>query len=419
MSQRIDTPAAALRAIRDRLGPGPLRIYVPGAAAEPLCLAESIRSDGELGRGFTAVGVWIPGINTTDWSQLMDGAETTFTSTTWAQSQAEGRMKILPLAYSQTWVWLSRTPLDVAIIQVAPPNAAGDCSLSLTADFADAILTRDIPVLGLINPLLPVIEGSPVVNLERFSWVLEAAHAPPVYDPGPADEISHAVAAQVIRLIPDRAVIQTGVGKLAGAVIEALRNHKGLKVHSGMVVDALTGLMDAGALDEAPGSITTGALMGSPQLGERLASDPRLKMVSVPGTHGYNVLSQIPRLAALNSALEVDLFGQANAERAGRRYVSSVGGLGDFLRGAGAAPDGLPILALPSEAGGGKISKIVPVLPQGVVTVGRTEIGIVVTEHGAADLRGLDVEARARALIRIAAPSRRDELARAWREMKT
>lgn len=419
MTQRLATLKDAFAALRRRSGGGPIRLYIPGAAAEPLALAEVLASDPDLGRGVTCVGAWIPGVNATDWASLCDGGETTFAAPIWAKSRLEGRLKILPLAYSQTWVWLTRTPLDAAIIQVSPPDAQGRCSYSLTADFTDAIVERDIPVIGLINPMLPVVMGSPTVSIDRFDWVVEVAHAPPVYDAGGDDELSRAVAAQVATLIDDGFAIQTGIGKLPVAIMNALKDRRGLRVHSGMVADSLLSLMDAGALADGDGAITTGAIMGAPELGHRLANDRRLKMVNVPQTHGYGVLSKITNLAAVNSALEIDLFGQANAERTGARMVSSVGGLGDFLRGAGAAPGGLPIVALPSETANGKIGKIVPQLSPGVITVGRTEVGIVVTEHGVADLRGKDTDARAEALINVAAPARRAELAQEWERMRS
>ena len=418
MTIRFSSLKNAYQAMRSHTGGRAIRLYIPGAAAEPLALADDMAQDPEMGRGVTCVGVWIPGMNATDWASLCDGAQTTFATPAWSTSRRSGRLKILPLAYSQTWDWISRTPIDAAIVQVSPPDARGLCSYSLTADFTDAVLNRDVPVLGLLNPMLPVVRGAPSVSIDRFQWVAEVAHPPATYDAGGDDALSRAVAAQVARLIDDGFALQTGIGKLPVAIMDALKDRRGLRIHSGMVADSLISLIDAGAIASGEGAITAGAIMGSPTLGRRLADDPRVRLVSVPNTHGYGVVSRIPGLAAVNSALEVDLFGQANAERTGARLVSSVGGLGDFLRGAGAAPGGLPIVALPSETANGKISKIVPLLSPGVVTVGRTEIGIVVTEHGAADLRGLDTDARAEALIAIAAPIRRDELAQAWAELR-
>ena len=409
----------AFAALKARFNGAAFRFYIPGAAAEPLALAEALRADPELGRGATFIGAWIPGINDTDWSQLGDGGETVFAGSGWETSLASGRMRVLPLAYSQTWRWLATTPLDAGLIQIAPPDAAGRCSLSLTADFAGAVAARPVPLIGLINPRLPPVAQGPSLPISRFDSVVEADCPIPTYDPGGADPLSQAVADRAAALIPDGATLQTGVGKLGVAILSALGNHRNLNIHSGMATDGLIGLIESGAVADAANVVTLGAVMGSSEsLGLRLAEDHRLRMAPVTVTHGLDILSRIPRFTAVNSALEVDLFGQANAEQAGRRLISGVGGLGDFLRGAQAAPDGLPILALPSQTSGGKASRIVPRLSAPLVTVGRTEVGVVVTEHGSADLRHLGLEARAEALIAIAAPEHRSNLAAAWRDLR-
>ena len=408
----------ALHALRTRHGAGPIRLYVPGAAADPLVLAQCLDNDPDIARGMTLLGAWIPGVNRIDWSRFGDGAETTFAAPDWAQSRRDGRMRIRPLAYSQTWNWLCTTPLDAAIIHVSPPNAAGDCSMSLTADFTAAITARPIPIIGLINPALPVIDGAPTIPLSRFDWVVEAAHAPATYDPGVDDPTTVRVAQNTAALIPDGAVIQTGIGKLGAAVFSALTTRRNLRIHSGMASDSVMDLLAAGALADELGAITVGAILGAAGLGEKLAREKRLVMVPVPETHGFERLSRIEGLAAVNSAVEIDLFGQANAEQAAGRLISGVGGLSDFMRGAGAAPGGLPILALPSETPNGKFSRIVSRLPQGVTTLSRTEVAIVVTEHGSVDLRNLDMDARAHALISVAAPGRREELAADWEKIR-
>jgi len=415
---RLSSPQDALIDLRRRLPDGPIRLHIPGAAAEPLAFAEVLAADPALGRGITFTGVWIPGVNRTDWSGLGDGAETTFAAPEWTDSRRAGRMQVRPLGYRQAWDWVATSPLDAAIVQVAPPDREGRCNLSLTADFTSAVLERPVPVIGLINPALPVIQGAPSLALSRFVTWVEVDHAPATYDPGPVDPVTEAVARVTAGLIPHGAVLQTGIGKLGAAVFNALTDRRGLRIHSGMASDSLMALLDAGAMAEVPGAITIGAILGSPALGNRLADDPRVRMEGVPVTHGFEVLSRLDGLAAINSAVEVDLFGQANAEHVGGRLVSGIGGLGDFLRGAAAARGGLPILALPSETPGGKHSRIVPQLGPGITTISRTDVAIVVTEHGAADLRGLTLDARAEALIAIAAPARRAELAAGWDEMR-
>ena len=201
--------------------------------------------------------------------------------------------------------------------------------------------------------------------------------------------------------------------------MNALSGRKGLKIYSGLAADGVMDLIDAGALAECAGAITVGAILGSPRLWSALARESRLVMAPVSQTHGFAHLAQLRGLAAVNSAMEIDLFGQANAEHAGGRLRSGVGGLSDFLRGAAHAPGGIPILALPAETPGGRHSRIVSQLPQGVVTLARTEVGYVVTENGAVDLRNLDLDSRARALISIAAPSRRASLEADWVKLRS
>jgi acyl-CoA hydrolase len=419
MRDKLTSINDLLPAIRRHLKRDKVRIYTPGAAAEPLALAAVLVADPGLAEGVQFVGVWIPGVNQIDWARFGEGAETTFASPDWSESLRNGRMKIRPLTYSQTYDWLGRTPLDAAIIHTAPPDRDGRCNLSLTADFAEALLARDVPLVGLFNPELPVVDGAPSVSLDRFTWTVEASHLPPTYDPGADDAVTVSVARKVAELIPDGAVVQTGIGKLGAAILSELSGRRGLRIYSGLAADGVLDLIESGALAEDNGAITVGAILGSPRLWSALAREKRLVMAPVSQTHGFAHLSRLEGLAAVNSAIEIDLFGQANAEHAGGRLRSGVGGLSDFLRGAAHAPDGIPILALPAETPAGRHSRIVSQLPQGVVTLSRTEVAYVVTEHGAVDLRDLDLDGRARALISIAAPSRRDGLEADWAKLRS
>jgi acyl-CoA hydrolase len=186
-----------------------------------------------------------------------------------------------------------------------------------------------------------------------------------------------------------------------------------------MVSDPLLKVLDAGVLAETTDAVTTGVALGSATLYDRVARDDRVRFRPVGFTHAIARLADIPRLVAVNSLIEIDLFGQGNAEFLGQAQVSGGGGLTDFLRGAALSAGGRPVCALVSTAKGGSISRIVPRLAHGAATVSRADMGVVVTEHGSADLRGLDVEARAQALISLAAPAHRDWLGAAWREMRS
>ena len=222
------------------------------------------------------------------------------------------------------------------------------------------------------------------------------------------------VAAQIATLIPDRATLQLGLGRLQSAVLRALRGRRELRLHTGMVSDGLLGLIEDDALAAAPDAVVAGVALGSQSLYDAVAA--RVHFREVGHTHDHGVLRAIPRLTAINSALSVDLLGQVNGDCLGGRQLSGIGGLPDFLRGARQAPQGCGIIALPSVTPKGH-TRIVPMLPPGPVSVARIDADCVVTEHGVAHLRHLDVHARARAIIAIADPAHRETLERDWHEI--
>jgi acyl-CoA hydrolase len=393
------------------------RVFVPGCAAEPLTSADAFRAAPQAAAGLTFVGVWIPGVNRTDWAGLHPTAraESIFVSPDWRASFEAGRFEFRPLTYAQAWRWLQTTPLDAGLFQVSPPDAGGLCSLGVTADFAPAVLGRPMLKIAEVNARMPPVENAPRVPLDAFDFVVDVDLEPVGYDPGPADEATLRIARRVLERVPDGATVQLGLGKVGAAVLAALRERRGLAVHSGMVTEPLVELLSERRVD----SVTTGTALGSERL-RRACADPcaPVRFRPVGYTHDPRVLAAIPRLVAVNSALQVDLFGQANAEFAGGRQVSGGGGLLDFLRGARASDGGVPVLALNATAKGGTVSRIVPRLSDGAVSVGRADAGLVVTEHGLADLRELDLDARAEALISVAAPEHRDDLAAAWAALR-
>ena len=209
-------------------------------------------------------------------------------------------------------------------------------------------------------------------------------------------------------------MLQFGIGNVQQAVLSAVSGLKGISIHSGIVSDPVADLLDT---DETL-KVATGVAVGTRRLYDRLARERRVRFLPVSETHFISRLAAIPRFTAVNSVIEVDLFGQANAEFIGGRQVSGTGGLTDFLRGARASEGGVGITALLSTAQGGAVSRIVPRLPQVATSVTRADMDWVVTEHGAARLHGLDLETRAQALIGIADPAHQDALANAWDAMR-
>lgn len=409
------SPAALVAHLRAQL-PKAAHVYVPGVAAEPYALADAFANQPGLANGLTFFGVWIPGVNRTDWSAVGGDSrfETIFLGPELRESFEAGRIDVFPLTYTKAWDWLASCRVDAAIVQVSPPDADGQCSLSLSCDFTPAIWRRANVRVAQVNPALPPLPGAPSIPLSAFDAVTELETAPRGYDAGRLPPAFEQIAGHIAPLVPDGGAVQFGLGKVQLAVLPALKQHSGLTIHSGMVSDPLLEILDG----DTVAAIRTGAVLGSPALAAALKDDPRLTMTPVNRTHALSVLSQLENFTAINSAVEVDLFGQVNAEWVDGRLASGAGGLADFARGAQGSPGGQSIVALASAARGASLSRIIPTLGERPAALSRTEVDIIVTEHGVADLRGLDLDARARAITAIADPAFRDMLRVAWTKMR-
>jgi acetyl-CoA hydrolase len=246
--------------------------------------------------------------------------------------------------------------------------------------------------------------------------VLVQADADEVFlpDPEPSEQELQ-VAAKVAELIPDGATVQLGIGGLPVAMCRALTGHRDLGIHSGVVPDGVVPLVKAGVITnakkgEGAGLMVTGGLFGTRTLFDFADGNPEVALRSADYTHSALVMARIQKLYAINSAVEVDLTGQVNAEIAAKRYLGAIGGQVDFVKGAQLSPGGRAIIALPSATPDGKYSKIVAALAGVPVTTARADVDLIVTEYGAADLRGCSLRERARRLAAIAHPNFRDSL---------
>lgn len=390
------------------------RVFIQSGAAEPLELLAAFQAQPGLAEDLTFLSAMVPGVNRSDWAGLSGGrSEGTFVSADWRRSFEAGRFTLRPQTWFQTYGWLAETPLDAAVVQVSPPDGEGRCSLGVAADMAPAVLGRDVSKVGLINPNMPRTRG-PSVPLEAFDLVAETNAPLLAYDAGGLDGAFDVIAGRIAQLIPERGVLQFGIGKVGVAALAGLSGRRGLGIFSGMVTEPLLGALDEGVFE----TVVTGMAMGTDALYRRCGEDARIRFEPSNVTHDGRVLAQIPRLVAINSSLEVDLFGQANAEFMAGRQISGIGGLTDFLRGARLSDGGVPIVALAATAKGGTLSRIVPRLEPNAVSVPRADLAVVVTEFGTADLRGMSLEGRAQALIGVAAPQHRDGLEAAWVEMR-
>ncbi|MEM9570596.1 MAG: acetyl-CoA hydrolase/transferase C-terminal domain-containing protein [Pseudomonadota bacterium] len=410
----------ALAEFRARL-PDKARFYVAGCSGECLGIAEAFRSKPDLAAGLTFLGIWIPGVNATDWASLHPdaSAESIFISPALRPSFESGDTRFLPLSYSQSTRWLSETPIDGGVVMVSPPDEADRVSLGASADFSTLPISRsDIPLLAIINPNLRAPRNGPKIPLERFEMVAESDHRLIQVREADLPDTFAQIGTQIASLCAPGDTLQFGLGNVQQAVLKALRSHKDLRIHAGMVSNPLIDLLDSDAVQSDYGAVTTGVAIGTDTLYERVVEDDRILFAPVTYTHAITTLADIPKFKAINSCIEVDLFGQANAEFINGRQISGTGGLVDFLRGAKESDGGRAILALASTARKGTLSRIVPRLPQNATSIARADVDTVVTEHGIADLRHTSIDARANAIISIADPKFQDQLAADWHTIR-
>jgi acyl-CoA hydrolase len=332
---------------------------------------------------------------------------------------AAGRLGVVPCHVSQIEPMIEQGLIgcDVALVQVSPPDAGGNHSFGLINDFIQAAVQKARVVIAEVNERVPFTLGDAVLPAARIDCAVHVARAPVEVPPAKIGEIDLAIAKIVARYIEDGAVIQVGIGATPDAILRLLHDRRDLGVHSGMIGDGLVDLVQAGVVTNARKSIDagvsiTGALIGTERLYRFAHRNPQIGMRRSAYTHSQSTLSRLTRLVAINSAIEVDLTGQVNAEQSGEQYLGATGGQVDYVRAAGRSSGGRSIIALPATAKGGKVSRIAAALC-GPVTTPRSDVDVIVTEFGAAELKGCTLAERARRLLAVAHPDFRDELAQA------
>jgi acyl-CoA hydrolase len=332
------------------------------------------------------------------------------------QLSRRGSLQVVPCHYSALPGLFARgmLPGDVGLVQVSAPDPAGMVSLGIGVDYVADALPHARTLIAEVNQRMPATAGAPRLPLSAFAATVETdrpLREAPAREP---DAVDRAIGARVAELVRDGDTLQVGVGALPNAILSALSGHTDLGVHTGMITDGVLDLVRAGVVTGAKkeidqGLVITGAALGSRVLYDNLMQFP-VEFRPASYTHNPAVLARLRSLAAVNSALEVDLLGQVGAEVAGGVHVGAVGGQADFSRAA-SLTGARSLIALRSESPVGT-STIVAALAGGVVTTGRADVDAVVTEHGAALLTGCTVAERARRLIAIAAPRYRESLER-------
>lgn len=406
--------AIAVADIPSLLRPG-MKVFVQGVASESTLIRDALRVQPDAARGVHFFGALVPGINEFDYASLHPQARFTglFLSAAHAASVTAGKAFLLPVGYSEACRQFESMQFDLAIVQVAVPDARCDCSLGITADFALAVLPRAQQVLAHVNHLMPSTRGLHI-PLRAIDLIVEVDSPVMEVPADEVDEVSLRIAHLVAALVRDGDCLQFGLGKIPAAVLRGLCSHRDLGLHTGLLTEAALPLLRKGIFNGArktrdSGRHVTGALAGSRALYD-LACDASFLVCATQHTHNLEVIAGIDNFVSVNSALEVDLLGQVNGESINGRQVSGVGGALDFVRGAALSKGGRSIIALPSTARDGR-SRILRRLDAGTpVTIPRSDIGIVVTEFGVADLRGKTAPERERLLTDIAHPDHRAAL---------
>ncbi len=331
----------------------------------------------------------------------------------------EPGLRIIPASSSQFSRWLAPDgpyPVDVAVVQVSPPDRQGRFSLGVLGGHTAELVRSASLVIAEVNPAMPFTRGVTVCERSDFDALVEVDHPLLELAPAAMNETAAAIGARVADLVVDGATIEYGIGAIPDAVLANLAGRTDLGLHSGMAGDGIIDLIERGVLNGRRKSVDAGLHVAAAIIGTRRVFDwidgrDDVVMVGSNYSHGAFALARQDRFTAINSAVEVALDGSINAEMVGRRVVSGPGGQPDFALGASLAADGIAIVALPATAGSARASRIVPFIePPRPVTVSRHLADRVVTELGVAELRGIDLPERARRLAAVADPERTAEL---------
>jgi acyl-CoA hydrolase len=299
--------------------------------------------------------------------------------------------------------------------QLSEPDERGEYSFALGNDFQNAAMTHARVVIAEVNDQVPWTWCDGGVDRARIDYIVRTSRPPVEVRAQSIGQVEEAIALHVGRYIDDGTTIQIGVGSIPDAVLASIGDRRDLGFHSGLISDRTADLMESGAMTNSrkpidTGYATAGCLVGTRRLHNFAHRNPAIRLFTPSHTHNPIVLSQLGKIVALNSAIEVDLTGQVNAEVAAGVYMGAVGGQVDFVRGVQLSPAGRSIIALPATARDDSISRIVARLEDGVVTTARSDADIIVTEFGAAELRGQTIAERVRRMIAISHPTFREKL---------
>lgn len=396
------------------------RVFVHGSCATPHLLVDALVKRAPALRDVRIIHLHTDG--PAPYADLgMESSfrhEALFVGSNVREAVESGRADYIPAFLSDVPAMFrnGQLPIDVALVNVSMPDAHGYCSLGTAVDCALSAAQNATIVIAQMNHAVPRTLGNSFIHVDRIDHAIEVDQPLDEIPDRPASDVERRIGGFVASLIEDGATLQMGIGSIPDAVLEALRSHRGLGVHSEMFSDGVVDLVERGVITGEhnplhPGKLLSSFVMGTKRLYDFVNDNPQIEMHPVDYINDTAVIRRNYRMVAINSALEIDLTGQVCASSIGDRVYSGIGGQADFMRGAALAEGGKPILAIPSTAAGGNVSRIAGHLrPGAMLTLIQGNLYYVVTEYGIADLHGKNLRQRAEALIAIAHPAFRDEL---------
>jgi 4-hydroxybutyrate CoA-transferase len=333
------------------------------------------------------------------------------------ESVSQGKADFIPCFFKDTPQLIGNIfPVDVAIINVSPPDDEGYCSLGLSCDYTKAAVEKARIVIAQVNEYMPYVGSINKVHLSKFDRIVPCADPIPEIPLPSITDVEREIGCNCASLINDGDTLQLGIGAIPDAVLLFLKEKKDLGIHTEMFSDGAMELVKSGVINGRlktlhPGKLVATFLMGTRALYDFVHNNSSVEMLPVDYVNNPAVIGRNDNMVSINSCIEIDLMGQVNAESIGTKQFSGTGGQVDYVRGASVSKGGRSIIAVPATASKGKVSRIVPFLsPGAAVTTSRNDVDYVVTEYGVAKLKGRTLAQRAEALIAIAHPDFRDEL---------
>lgn len=404
-----------------------MKVFIHGASATPTSLINALAARTDV-ENVTTYHIHLEGhIPLVDPQNLERFRVTSlFTGASLRDAVNDGIADFTPVFLSDVpaLFWRRQIPLDAALLQLSPPDKHGNCTLGTSVD-ASVAAARTAPVLiAEINEQMPRTLGNTLVPLSALSAYIHTNRPLPSHEIGQPTEAEAAIGENIAALVPDGGTLQMGIGAIPDAALARMFDKHDLGIHTEMFSDRVIDLVEAGVITNRlkrvhPGRITTSFCVGSQRLYDFIHDNLLVGFYACDHTNDTAVIRRNEKVVAINSAIEVDLSGQVCADSLGYRIYSGIGGQMDFMRGAALSPGGVPIIALPSTAARGKVSRIVKSISQGAgVVTTRGHVHWIVTEFGAVNLWGKSLRERAAALISIAHPDFRAELRREISELR-